>query len=959
MPRLSLRRPRQARSIRRRSQAAFQAVGLTVTTAALLSACANPNMRVQPEYRGPDTLSSSPSADASDAARDTAIAIRVTDARRHKGPESSRGGEIVAKGDKGQIAVEQGVADYIAENLAVAYRAAGFEVRDDASVTVDVKVRDLRVEALEFTHWGLPSDRASTVDAIGLFLPGPDRPARALAVLDVDLAKNGQALGLSYYIEGYARNDVDNQAEVADTITQSWSEAVNRVVADTAAGLPLIAEYAVTQAEQEALQAQLDAQQARLEQAQESLAERERLFAADREALQATRRDIEQERKQLAENRQAVDQENQDAVAKLQAVQAELDQALAEVASSDAELAELTQNMQALQAEWDGIEAEQLALRTQAAAAEREQRAELSAQIDALTAERDALQTQLREAETKFSQGLENNAQAADLGVKLQALSAQRAELVVIRADLTTRSAELDGLETTLSQQSENVSAQLAELDARRTLLAEREQKLGEVETSIAQRDQELQEWSDQLAAWKLSLANAEKQAQARDEAFRAEQESLAQSEADLETRQAELARLEAERYAADRSIQTPKVDAKSNLKPQIYLALPDNPAPSTAESQLKIDGAVWDDGAITSLRFYVNDTEVDPATHKAGLVRTRLSTTPDPELTPAADSDTGLPARGTRGVREFEFVAPLTKYGKNDVRIVATDDQGASSTLDFAVIRRDPAGKVHVLSIGVEKYEGIPPLRFAVDDAEAVVDTLDDGLGITGNLITLYDEQATRREIVSAMTRGLRGLSKDDTVVIFFSGHGAPLAVPNPGGGPNVARYLLPVDAEADDLEATAINMDEIARYLNRIGAGRIIFLADTCYSGGVANTPGGRTVGNGVQLRAGFVPRSVPDDLADVVSGTGKVIMTASRDDQVAQELQELGHGVFSYYLIQGLNGEADRTRLGNGDGEVTIAELYDYVLDQVGRKTNNAQTPQINDDSAEGDIVISRIR
>ncbi|MEM9296439.1 MAG: caspase family protein, partial [Planctomycetota bacterium] len=302
---------------------------------------------------------------------------------------------------------------------------------------------------------------------------------------------------------------------------------------------------------------------------------------------------------------------------------------------------------------------------------------------------------------------------------------------------------------------------------------------------------------------------------------------------------------------------------------------------------------------------------------------------------------------------------------GDNDIRIVATDDEGESTPLDVTVERRNPAGQVHVLSIGVEQYNsgsGIPPLRYAVDDAQAVLDALETGLGVTGRRITLQDDQATRRNIVSAMTRGLRGLSRDDTAVIFFSGHGAPLAVPNPGGGPSVARYLLPVDAEAADLEATAINMDEIGRYLNRIGAGRIIFLADTCYSGGVANPASdldaGKTVPSQAQLKAGFGIRGAAQDLGDIVTGSGRVIMTASQDDQVAQELQELGHGVFTYYLVQGLNGEADRYKNANTDGKVNVEELYLYVRDKVEAKTNGAQTPQLNDDSVEGEIVVSRV-
>ena len=62
------------------------------------------------------------------------------------------------------------------------------------------------------------------------------------------------------------------------------------------------------------------------------------------------------------------------------------------------------------------------------------------------------------------------------------------------------------------------------------------------------------------------------------------------------------------------------------------------------------------------------------------------------------------------------------------------------------------------------------------------------------------------------------------------------------------------------------------------------------------------------------------------------GRVIMTASRPSEVSLELVELGHGLFTYYLVEGLRGAADA----DGDGVVTLQELYTYVEQQVSRKS-----------------------
>jgi uncharacterized caspase-like protein len=62
------------------------------------------------------------------------------------------------------------------------------------------------------------------------------------------------------------------------------------------------------------------------------------------------------------------------------------------------------------------------------------------------------------------------------------------------------------------------------------------------------------------------------------------------------------------------------------------------------------------------------------------------------------------------------------------------------------------------------------------------------------------------------------------------------------------------------------------------------------------------------------------------------GRAIITASRPTEVSIELTELGHGIFTYYLVQGLQGAAD----GNRHGIVSLQELYEYLEQQVAQKS-----------------------
>jgi uncharacterized caspase-like protein len=138
---------------------------------------------------------------------------------------------------------------------------------------------------------------------------------------------------------------------------------------------------------------------------------------------------------------------------------------------------------------------------------------------------------------------------------------------------------------------------------------------------------------------------------------------------------------------------------------------------------------------------------------------------------------------------------------------------------------------------------------------------------------------------------------------------------------------------------------MVEVARILNRIRSERQVFIADACYSGG----SGGRTVsisGMRANIADGFLDR--------IASGRGKVILTASAANEVSVEKDELNHGVFTYYLLEGLRGKADMDR----DSMITVDEAYRYVYDQVPMATGQEQHP-VKKGSVEGSLILSIVR
>jgi len=108
-------------------------------------------------------------------------------------------------------------------------------------------------------------------------------------------------------------------------------------------------------------------------------------------------------------------------------------------------------------------------------------------------------------------------------------------------------------------------------------------------------------------------------------------------------------------------------------------------------------------------------------------------------------------------------------------------------------------------------------------------------------------------------------------------------------------------------------------------------VFL-DTCYSGGTRNEE---------TLVASLRPilitpkeQSIPDNFT---------VLSAAKGNQTSQSLEEVKHGLFSYYMMLGMEGGADL----NADKKITARELHEYVVDKVERQSQFRQTPELQGD------------
>jgi Caspase domain len=269
----------------------------------------------------------------------------------------------------------------------------------------------------------------------------------------------------------------------------------------------------------------------------------------------------------------------------------------------------------------------------------------------------------------------------------------------------------------------------------------------------------------------------------------------------------------------------------------------------------------------------------------------------------------------------------------RQEVRTVLFERPPPVAPVEPAPAARKPAREQWAVVIGVGQYQStaIPSLRYSVADAELVQQTLVGQAGFKKENVLLLTDKTERKPTLRDLKWALgtflaRSAKKDDLIVIYFAGHGAPEIDPRGTESDGLAKYLVPSDADPNDLYSTGLPMDEFQTIFDRIEADRVVVLLDACYSGAA----GGRTFASR-RTRAVRVDEVFLDRLT---RSKGRAIITASRASEVSIEVPELGHGLFTYYLVQGLHGAADLDR----DGIVTLQELYQYLEQQVAQKSRS---------------------
>ncbi|MFT7612797.1 MAG: WD40 repeat protein [Parvicellaceae bacterium] len=275
-----------------------------------------------------------------------------------------------------------------------------------------------------------------------------------------------------------------------------------------------------------------------------------------------------------------------------------------------------------------------------------------------------------------------------------------------------------------------------------------------------------------------------------------------------------------------------------------------------------------------------------------------------------------------TKQERNFEIdLIP----GENNLEIVAINENGIESPpKKFTMIYDQEAGKtdLFLMTIGVNEYKNKAyTLNYARNDVESFAKTVEKGAKELFNEIypyALHDADVTKEKIDEVFKEITSKIGPEDVFVLYYAGHG----VMSTGEGSDPGEfYLVTHDVtnlfgDIQMLNNRAVSAKELMDYSREISAQKQLFIIDACQSGGALTA---------------FATRGAPREkaLAQLARSTGTFFLTASQDAQYANEVGDLKHGIFTYSILELLNGKPNQF---SSDNKITVNEIKSYVETRV---------------------------
>lgn len=259
-----------------------------------------------------------------------------------------------------------------------------------------------------------------------------------------------------------------------------------------------------------------------------------------------------------------------------------------------------------------------------------------------------------------------------------------------------------------------------------------------------------------------------------------------------------------------------------------------------------------------------------------------------------------------------------------NFIGAVAITKAGIESEKTKAVIEYNGAAdgppKIYLVTVGINEYKNPKyNLNYAMADADGVQKTVQSTSSSLFSEVISYsirNDKAQKENIYKTLEEIKGKALEQDLLIVYYAGHGV---VSDHAGTAEFFLVLHDVTqlyGKPEQLQQRAISASEIRALTQGINAQKQLFLLDACQSGAA--------------LESAATKRGVEEEraIAQLARSTGTFWITASGSTQFATEIEKLGHGIFTYAILEGMDGKAD----GNKDGKLTVRELSSYIEEQV---------------------------
>jgi uncharacterized caspase-like protein len=285
--------------------------------------------------------------------------------------------------------------------------------------------------------------------------------------------------------------------------------------------------------------------------------------------------------------------------------------------------------------------------------------------------------------------------------------------------------------------------------------------------------------------------------------------------------------------------------------------------------------------------------------------------------------------------------------------------------------LQNPDGGAIRALIIGIDAYQHVRPLKGSVADARDIEDALR-SMGTT-DVVTLIDGQASRANILKAISDLVQRTNPNDQIIFSIAGHGSQEPETIKGSEPDGMQdvFLLPgfePTAEGSQQRILGSEFNHLIRQFELRGA-KVLFVADTCHGGGMARE---------VDPRAAEMSfRQVPtytltvDKLTPIINVSNPVteldldhttFLAAVDRNTKAPEVKIPSidglRGALSYAVARALEGSADADH----DGKITLKELFAnvrQVVYQLSDQRQNIVTKTSAGSSAHGDVMFQLTR